>query len=196
MTDGVVCCIGAPVNTSIAVDVSSVFGNGKTVTNEYDGTTAVVQNGKATFNSGSQGVILISGPQSTIAMSLKGGKYAFLDSQTVTVGLRGADYAMVSIDGGTPFRVTDGQTFTMGEGIDVGKIFTVTMTATNAEETAEKSYTYKKKDPNAVTRIYFDDTSYNWGAVNAYVFDDSGSEVVNNAKWPGEAMTYDAETGL
>ena len=196
VTDGVVCCIGAPVNTSIAVDVSSMFTNGKTVTNEYDGTTAVVQNGKATFNSGAQGVILISGPQSTISMSLKGGKFAFLDSQTVTVGLRGADYAMVSVDGGTAFRVTDGQTFTMGEGIDVGKTFTVTMTASNNEETIEKSFTYKKKDPNAVTRIYFDDSSYGWGAVNAYVFDDSGSTVLKNADWPGEAMDYDAETGL
>ncbi len=195
VNDSVVCCIGAPTNQNIAVDVSSVFTDGKTVTNEYDGTTAVVTNGKATFNSGSQGVILISGPQSTISMSLTGGRYSFLDRQTVTVSLRGADYAMVSVAGGTPFRVVDGQSFEIGEGIAEGQEFTVEMTASNGEETVSKSFSYKKKDPNAVTTIYFDNSAYNWQKVNIYVYDDSVTPVVNNAKWPGEPMELDSQTG-
>ena len=195
VTDGVICCIGAPVNQQIAVDVSSMWGNGKTVTNEYDGTTAVVTNGKATFNSGAQGVILISGPQSTIAMSLTG-KPAFYDQEEVSLKLRGADYAMVSVDGGTPFRVTDGQVFSIGNDIAVGTVFEVVVTATNATETVEKTFKFKKKDPDAVTRIYFDNSSYNWSKVNAYVYDDSGAEVVENGAWPGSEMTYDSEKGL
>ena len=196
VTDGVICCIGAPANTSIAVDVSSLFGNGKTVTNEYDRTTAVVQNGKATFNSGAQGVILISGPQPTIAMSLKGGKAAFVDTQTVTLSLRGAENATVKIADQTPFSALDGQTITMGEGIEVGTTFTVTLTATNTQETLEKTYTYKKKDPNAVTNIYFDNTKYNWSKVKAYVYDDTVTPTVINDLWPGEDMQYDSATGL
>jgi hypothetical protein len=160
--------IGAPKNKSIAVSVSSMWANGKTVTNEYDGTTAVVTNGKATFNSGSQGVILISGPQSTINMSVKGEGYAFYDSQNITVKLRGADYAMASVDGGTPFRVVNGQTFSIGDGIELGKVFEVKLTASNSVETAEKSFTFKKKDPNAVTRVYFDNSSYNWNGINIF----------------------------
>ena len=194
VTDGVICCVDAPANTSIAVNVSSLFGNGKTVTNEYDGTTAVVQNGKATFNSGAHGVILISGPQSTINMSLKG-KSAFYDSETVTLSLRGADYAMVSVNGGTAFRAVDGQTFTIGEDIGVGETFDVVLTATNDVETAEKSYTFKKKDPDAVTRIYFDNSAYNWQKVNAYIYDDSSTPVAENAAWPGKAMELDSDTG-
>ena len=195
VTDSVVCCIGAPANTQIAVDVSSVFGNGKTVTNEYDGTTAVVTNGKATFNSGKQGVILISGPQSTISMSLKGA-YGFYDSETVTAAIRGADYAMVSVNGGAEFRVTNGQTFEIGAGIEKGTVFEVTMTATNSVETLSKSFSFKKKDPDEVTTIYFDDSQLNWGNIKAYVYDESGSDVIKNAAWPGEAMEYDSSTGL
>ena len=193
--DNVVCTVGAPVNTNITIDVSSVFNNGATLTNEYNGATAVVQNGRVTFNSGAQGVILISGPVPTITMSLKGGKPAFYDSQTVTVSLRGADYAMVSINGGTPFRVVNGQTFEIGDGIAVGTTFNVTMTATNSEETVEKTFTYKKKDPAAVTRIYFDNSRYNWSNVNVYVYDESTNPVTCNHSWPGEAMEYDNSTG-
>ena len=196
VSDAVVCCIGAPANQNITVNLGSTFASGKTVTNEYDGTTAVVTNGCATFNSGPQGVILISGPQSTINMSLKSEKRAFYDSMTVTVSLRGADYAMVSIAGGTPFRVVDGQTFEIGEGIEVGASFDVTMTATNAVETSEMTFSYKKKDPNAVTHVYFDNTQYNWSNVNIYVYKGDGDSAASIKAWPGEAMEFDSTTGL
>lgn len=195
VSDAVICTIGAPANTDISVNVSSMFGNGKTVTNEYDGTTAVVQNGKATFNSGAHGVILISGPMSSIQMALKGGKTAFYDSQTVTLSLRGADYAMVSVNGGTPFRAVDGQSFVIGEDVGLGESFDVVLTASNGEDTAEMTYTFKKKDPTAVTRIYFDNSAYNWSKVNAYIYDESGASVVENAAWPGLEMERDSETG-
>lgn len=195
MADSVICVIGAPKNTQIPVKVSSIWGNGKTVTNYYDGSTAVVQDGKAVFNSGENGTILIEGPQPTIHMSLKGA-YAFYDSETVTVSLRGADYAMVSVNGGSQFRVTDGQTFEIGEGIEVGTVFEVAMSATNAIETLEKSFTFKKKDPNAITTIYFDNSRYRWSNVYAYVYDESSGSVVQNEKWPGKLMTYDENLGL
>ncbi len=194
-SDGVICTIGAPANTQIDVPVSSIWSNGKTVTNAYDGTTAVVKNGKATFNSGANGTILIEGEMPTIHMSLKG-NYAFYDSEEVTVSLRGADYAMASINGGTPFRVVDGQKFTIGEGIDVGTVFDVNLTATNSEETCDKSFSFKKKDPNAVIRVYFDNSKYKWPTVNVYVYDDNNGDVIKNADWPGEKMTYDSATGL
>ena len=197
ISDSVVCCIGAPANKNIAVNVSSMFGNGKTVTNEYDGSKTVVQDGKATFNSGAQGVILISGPQSTIAMSLKGGKTGFYDKQTVTLSLRGADYAMVKVANGTPFRCTNGQSFEMGEGIEVGASFDVTLTATNATETLEKSYTFKKKDPDAVTNVYFNNQPYGWNGVNIYIYKEGASgSATEVAKWPGTAMELDSDTGL
>ena len=194
VADNIIATIGAPKNTDIAVNVSSVWSDGSTVTNFYDGTTTTVEGGKAVFNSGANGTILIEGPISTINMSLKG-KYSFYDSQVLTVSLRGADFAMVSVNGGTPFRVVDGDTFTVGEDIELGAEFTVTITASNDEETSNKSYTYKKKDPAAVTRIYFDNSQYQWNKVNAYIYDESGSNTLENSAWPGEAMEYDLKTG-
>lgn len=195
VTDNIIAVISAPANKDIAVDVSSIWYDGLTVTNAYDGTKAVVTNGKATFNSGKNGTILIEGPQSTISMSIRG-IYSFLDSQTLTVSLRGADYAMVSIKDGTPFRVVNGSTFEVGEGIELGEVFTVSITATNEEETAKKTFTFKRKDPSAVTTIYFDNSKYNWSTVNAYIYDESSSEVKKNAAWPGQAMDYNSNTGL
>lgn len=195
MADSVICVIGAPANKTISVKVSSIWGNGKTVTNYYDGTTAVVRDGKAEFNSGPNGTILIEGPQPTIHMNLKGA-YSFYDSEQVTVSLRGADSAMVSINGGTKFRVVDGQSFTIGEDIGVGEVFEVTLSATNEFETLEISFSYKKKDPNAITTVYFDNSRHKWSSVYAYVYDESSGEVLNNEKWPGKQMTFNSELGL
>ena len=195
ISDNIIATIGAPSNTNLAVDVSSLWSDGTIVTNAYDGTTATVTNGKATFNTGANGTILMEGPVSTISMSLKG-SYSFYDSQTLTVSLRGADYAMVSIDGGTEFKVVDGDKFSVGEGVEVGATIKVTMTASNDEETSTKSFTYKKKDPNAVVRVYFDNSKYNWSTVNAYIYDESSGKAVENKAWPGEAMTYDTATGF
>ena len=129
-------------------------------------------------------------------MSLKGA-YGFYDSETVTAAIRGADYAMVSVNGGAEFRVTNGQTFEIGEGIEKGTVFTVKVTATNAVETSDKEFSFKKKDPDAVTRIYFDNRSYKWGTpIKAYVYVESGTEVKENAAWPGESMSLDSKTGL
>lgn len=196
VADNIVATIGAPKNTDIDVEVGAIWSDGITVTNAYDGTKTTVKDGKATFNSGEGGTILIEGPVSTINMSIKG-NYSFYDSEEVTVSLRGADYAMVSINGGTPFKVVNGDKFTIGEGIELGQVFKVTMTATNSEETATKSFSFKKKDPNAVTRIYFDNNALNWGSsIYAYIYDESGSSVVENAKWPGEALTLDTALNL
>ena len=194
MSDGIIAVISAPANKTIDVSVSSMWGNGVTLTNAYDGTTAVVQGGKARFNSGPNGTILIEGPQSSIRMSLKGA-YSFYNSETVTVSLRGADYAMASVNGGAEFRVVDGQTFTIGENVGVGEIFEVTLKASNAEDTLEKSYSFKKKDPDAVISVYFDNTDFRWTTVNAYIYDESTGEVLKNGAWPGKPMTYDSSLG-
>ena len=128
-------------------------------------------------------------------MSLKGAS-SFYDSEEVTVSLKGADYAMISVNGGEEFKAVDGQKFTIGEDIPVGTTFKVKMTATNSEETASKSFSFKKKDPDAITRVYFD-PSLNWGStIYAYIYNESGSSVVENEKWPGQKMTLDPSTGL
>ncbi|MBQ2604887.1 MAG: starch-binding protein [Clostridia bacterium] len=43
--------------------------------------------------------------------------------------------------------------------------------------------------------IYFDNSSYNWGKVFAYVYTGDGDNAVSMAKWPGTQMTLDSKTG-
>ena len=195
LTDDIIAVIGAPKNTKIDVPVSSVWGNRATVTNFYDGTTAVVSGGKATFNSGENGTILIEGPQSSIHMNLEGEK-RFEGSTTLKFSIRGADFAMCSIDGGAQFKVTNGQTFRIGDGVKEGSDIEVVLSAKNGDDELEKSYVFRKKDPNAVVRIYFDNTSYNWSNVSAYVYNESGSEVKSNGAWPGQTMDFDSTLNL
>lgn len=196
ITDSVVATLFAPANTSLDVDVSSVWSNGTTVTNAYDGTTAVVTNGKAKFNTGANGTILIEGPQSSISVSLRSatGSNSFEGSTTLTLSLKGADSASVKIDNAAPITVRDGESFQIGENTPEGGKVNVTVTATNGEDTVEKTYVYNKKDPNAVTRIYFDNSSYNWSNVYAYVYSGEGTSAKEVAAWPGVKLTNTSPT--
>lgn len=195
ITDAVAAVIGANANTNVTVTLNGTFSNGTVVTNAYDGSTATVSDGKVTFNSGANGTILIEGPQSSISVSLKGDA-VFEGSQTVTLSLKGASNATVTVDNGTPFTAVDGQQFTIGENTEVGGTVTVKITASNAEDTVERIYTFSKKDPNATVSVYFDNSSYNWSTVYAYIYDESGSSKIENAAWPGVAMTLNSTTGL
>ena len=60
ITDKVAAVINA--SGSVSIDVSAVWGNGTTLENAYDGTTAVVTGGKVTFSAGAHGTILIQEP--------------------------------------------------------------------------------------------------------------------------------------
>lgn len=195
LADSVIAVIGAPKNKKIPVNVSSIWGNKTKLTNFYDGSTATVTNGVAEFDSGENGTILIEGPQSTIRVKLMG-DYSFYDSETITVKLKGATSATVKVEGGSSFTVQDGSTFKIGDGIAVGTVFSVDVTARNGDELLETSFKFKKKDPNAVTRVFFDNSGYNWSDVKAYIYDESGSEVKANSAWPGKAMNFDSSLNL
>jgi len=198
VTDAIIATLFAPANTSISVDVSSVWSNGVTLTNAYDGTTATVANGKVTFNSGANGTILIEGPQSNVSASLTSstGSNSFEGTCTLTLNLKGTSSAKVYIDNAAAITVKDGGTFTIGANTAEGGTVTVRVVATDGTDTIDKTFTYNKKDPNAKVMVYFDNTSYKWSAVNAYIYDESGSTVIENAKWPGVAMTNNASLGL
>ena len=61
--DTIVATLFATANKDITIDVSSVWSDGIEITNTYDGTTCKVSGGKVTFNSGSNGTILMQEPQ-------------------------------------------------------------------------------------------------------------------------------------
>ncbi len=53
------------------------------------------------------------------------------------------------------------------------------------------NYSWTEYVPENV-QIYFDNSSYNWSTVYAYVYNDS----TQNASWPGKKMTYDSSLEL
>ncbi len=114
------------------------------------------------------------------------------DTMKVTLSFSDATSAQYSINGGAFTNYTNGQVITIGADADYGDATSVSVKATDGTTWSDvKTYTYTKEDPNAKQRVYFDNTSYNWSKVYAYIY--SGSD--NNGTWPGQLMTKDSATG-
>lgn len=56
-------------------------------------------------------------------------------------------------------------------------------------------FTYLKLNENDLTHVYFDNSTYQWKSVYAYIYQGEGSSKVENHAWPGVLMKYDTETG-
>ncbi len=87
------------------------------------------------------------------------------------------------------------KTITIGNYTATGDAVTLTMTGTKDGITKSKSYAFTKKvissEYPTLSKggVVFDNSSYNWAKVYVYVYDESGSSVVNNDAWPGEPMS-------
>lgn len=87
----------------------------------------------------------------------------------------------------------NGHRSSIGSGLAYGTTTTVTVKASNSTATSEPvEYKYTKVDPSSVQKIYFDNSSYNWSDVYAYIYLGASNE---NAAWPGVKMTLDSATG-
>lgn len=192
--DKVACVIGASSNKDITIDVSSVWENGQEVVNAYDDSSAVVTNGKVTFNSGANGTILIQEPDGKPLIKITG-ESQFKGTQTLTLTIDGADSAKVSVDGGNKFVVNNGGTFTIGDKAYDGSYVKVTAQATNENGTSTKNATFFKqyadgsgpvepsKDAIMHVKPYDSNTCiYAW-------YGSSGSETKPLGAWPGTKVS-------
>lgn len=59
VTDKIAAVIAAGANSNVTINLGNTFADGTVVKNYYDGKTATVSGGKVTFNSGSNGTILV-----------------------------------------------------------------------------------------------------------------------------------------
>lgn len=166
-----------------------------TYKDQVSGNTFTVSGGKISGNVGDTGVAVVynatePGPTATVNPGSQSYK---TDTLTLTLTYSNATSGSYSIDGGAYENFTTGKTITIGSGASYGTVTTVKVKATNGSQTsAEKTFTYTKQDPNAGVKVYFDNSSYNWSAVNAYIYISDTQEV---SAWPGEQMTYDSATG-
>ena len=113
------------------------------------------------------------------------------DSLTLTLSYDNATSGQYSIDNGSFQSFSNGQKITIGAGKEYGTVTTVKVKASGSSGTSDvDTYTYTKVDPNAVQQIYFDNSSYNWSNVYAYVY----ANEKGYAEWPGIQMQKDSST--
>lgn len=188
-TKGVV-LVNCGGNSSVSVTAHKMAAG--TYTDVITGNTFTVANGKISGNIGSSGVAVVynakKGPQNTI--SKEGGSFK-AETLPLTLGLKDATSGTYQIDNGAVETYTGTKTITIGEGVAYGSTITVNLTATDGTDTSKATYTFKKVDPTLTQKIYFDNSSYNWSSVYAYIYNDTDSV----AKWPGKQMTKDSSTG-
>lgn len=141
--DKVACVVDAGSNKSVTIDVSSLWADGQEVVNAYDDSSATVTGGKVTFNSGSNGTILIQEPDGKPLITITGDDQ-FIGTQTITLTIDGADSAKVSVDGGNKFVVNNGGTFTIGDKAYENSYVKVTAQATNEKGTSTKVSAFYK----------------------------------------------------
>ena len=164
-----------------------------TYTDQITGNIFTVANGTISGTVGSDGIAVVynavTEPKNTI--SKQGGNFK-TETLTLTLGLTNATSGTYQIDNGQIITYTDTAQITIGAGVPVGTSIRVNLTATDGETTTDATYTFTKV-LNTSTYVYFDNSQTNWNNVYCYMYNDSGATVVENAAWPGVAMTQNSE---
>ncbi len=191
-TQGVVLVNCGGSSTSVNVTAHKMASG--TYVDQVTGNTFTVSNGRISGQIGDTGVAVVynakpAGPSA----SANPGSKTYTDTLTVTLSYENATGGQYSINGGVYKNFSNGQTVTIGGGLAYGTKTTISVKATNGSETSDvETYTYTKVDPSAVQKVYFDNSSYNWSDVYAYIYVDASQQ---NAAWPGIKMTRDSSTG-
>lgn len=180
---------------SVTVENAGNLTKPGTYTDQVSGNKFTVTSNEIKGEIGSSGIAVIYNakviPRNTISQT--GGTFK-TDSLSLDLGLKNATSGTYQINGGTIETYTGTKTISIGAGDDFGTQYTIDLTATDGNETTSESYTFTKVDPNSVQTIYFDNSSYNWSSVYAYIYGgDNGS--ASSAAWPGTKMTKDSSTG-
>ena len=150
----------------------------RTYTDQITGNTFTVSNGRISGNIGSTGIAVVYNPKPAgpSASATPGSKTYKTDTLELTLSYKNATSGQYSIDGGAYQNFTDGQTITIGSGLAYGTTTTISVKASDGTTTSDvETYTYTKVDPSLTQKVYFDNSSYNWSNVYAYIYNDTGS---------------------
>lgn len=197
VTDKVAACIYAGSNSNVTIDVSSLWADGQNLVNAYDQSSAVVTNGKVTFNSGANGTILIQEPDGRPLINVTGNA-KFSGTQTVTVSLEECETAKCSIDGGNKFLVENGSTFTIGNTAYDGDTIKVVLEAENDKGTSKATFTFTKvAQGEDVTEPTTETTPVEnakiivetWDGSAPYAYVWTGDSTAICGAWPGTKLT-------
>ncbi|MBQ2443726.1 MAG: starch-binding protein [Clostridia bacterium] len=187
-TDGVVL---VNVNgTSQSVSVTAHTMKSGTYKDQISGNTFTVSGGKISGSIGSKGIAVVyNAPDMTgvsVTPGTPNGTYTYkADTLKVTLNCVEVTDAKYSVDGSAPVAFTNGTQITLGSGkaYETAQVVTVSGKASDGT-TVSKEYTFFKTNQGTV--IYFDNSSYNWSNVYAYVYVDKDTRIAN---WPGTKIT-------
>ncbi len=172
-----------------------------TYTDKISGSTFTVTSSTISGHIGDTGIaVFYNGgvdPTPSGSVSVSPTSKSFTDStMTVTLTASNISDATYTTSEGDSGSVGTSKTITIGSKTAVGGTITVTVTGTKKDGTkATATGTYTKQDKDAVVSVYFDNASYNWSEVYAYVYKGDGASAVSMSKWPGTKMTKDSDTG-
>ena len=160
-----------------------------TYKDQISGNTFTVSGGKINGSIGSTGIAVVYNAASIEGVSVNpgtpDGTYNYdTDTLKVTLNCVSVTNAKYSVDGSAPVAFTNGTQITLGAGKAYETVQVVTVTGTLASgTTVTKQYTFFKTQTG--TTIYFDNSSYNWSSVYAYIYTNQGAEL---AQWPGTKL--------
>ena len=186
------------------VVITNIYGNAENISakvnkmadgtykDQVSGNTFTVSGGTISGQLGSKGIAVVYNAEPIVKGSVSATPAtdtSFDDTLTVTLKASDVTNAKYTTSEGASGTYTDGQTITVGASTAVGGSVTVTLSGTKSDGTAATAtYTYNKKDPDAKVVVYFDNSSYNWSSVYAYVYDESSGTARELAAWPGTKM--------
>ncbi len=84
---------------------------------------------------------------------------------------------------------TEGTVISVGSDTEYGSTVTVTLTGTRTNgDIITRTYEYTKTDPASKVTLYFDNSSYNWSKVHAYIYNPA-PDYSEYAGWPGTELS-------
>jgi len=174
--DEVVVAVGAQGTTDVTVE--GIFEDGTVVRDAYTGTETTVSNGTAEFTAGSQGIILIENTAEPVmnlpVISATPGNSSFKTEElSITLNIDRSESGKYTIDGSNPENGTtfsDGTTITIGSDMEFEETTELRLYGENENGIRTRSYTYKKKDPDALLEVYFKKPA-DWSTPQVYYYE-------------------------
>lgn len=181
-TSGVVLVNCSGTSTSVSVAANKMKDG--TYTDQITGGTFTVSGGQIKGQIGSTGIAVVYNAVTTpsVNVSKASGTYSADKASGISVDLSlvNATSGTYSINGGAAQTFTGSKTISVGEGVGYGVDIKLTVTATDGTTTSEPQiYTYQKRDPSQVQRIYFDNSSYKWKSVYCYIYNVNGDTPID-----------------
>ncbi|MCH5300970.1 MAG: starch-binding protein [Ruminococcus sp.] len=181
-------------DSDVTLNCSTNVANG-TYNDQAAGSVFTVSDGKlqGTVKAGAVAVVYNSKfvKLPTVSISQNGG--SFRGTLTLTLTAQNTTKSTYKINNGATVDFVSGDTITIGKNMAVNSSVTITLYGENVDGNVTEEFTFTKLPTPSIegeTVVYFDNSEYNWGSKYVYVYYyDSNNKVVENASWPGIAMT-------